>query len=74
MIINKTLHTLATKHIGNHIKMSFCWIVRIDPIKPYNSRAFQWHHDGWGKYVINVMILLSDLSKEGQRMRLCPGL
>ena len=47
--------------------MSFCRIVRIDPIKPYNGRAFQWHHDGWGKYVLNIMILLSDLPKEGQR-------
>ncbi|CDW85571.1 udp-galactopyranose mutase [Stylonychia lemnae] len=41
--------------------------------KPYEQRAFQWHHDGWGKDLIKIMILISDVPENGQRMRYCAG-
>ena len=73
LITDENLWKIASGYSSSHVKLSFFRLSRIDPIENYQSRAFQWHHDGWGINTINIMFLLSDLEENGQRMKYCPG-
>uniref|UniRef100_A0A0G4HD32 Uncharacterized protein n=1 Tax=Chromera velia CCMP2878 TaxID=1169474 RepID=A0A0G4HD32_9ALVE len=74
MVANPSLLSLVSAHFGTlspHLSFERTYI--IDSIDPYERRAFQWHHDGWGRNQLKVMILLSDVGPEGQCMHYCPG-
>lgn len=74
MVANPTLVALVAAHFGTlSPHLSFERTYCIDPIDPYERRAFQWHHDGWGTPQLKVMILLSDVDSDGQCMHYCPG-
>jgi ectoine hydroxylase-related dioxygenase (phytanoyl-CoA dioxygenase family) len=45
---------------------------RLEPVERYEGDSYQWHHDMKGKYV-KAMWLLTDVSKEGQRMSYIAG-
>jgi hypothetical protein len=45
---------------------------RLDPTPAHRDGSYQWHHDARGKQ-INMMILLSDVSANGQRMSYLRG-
>eukprot|EP00347_Sterkiella_histriomuscorum_P022929 403336617 len=69
----KLYMALASAVFNTHPRLGFVRTSIILPIKPYEKRAFQWHHDGWGKGLLKVMILLTDIPDDGQRMRYCPS-
>ena len=70
---NKIYMAIASSVLNTHPRLGFVRTSIILPIEPYQQRAFQWHHDGWGKKFLKVMLLLSDIPEDGQRMRYCAG-
>lgn len=57
---------------GQDPALSLSVAYRIEPIKSTNYKAYQPHNDGAGKEY-KVMILLTDLAENGQRMIYWPG-
>ncbi len=70
---HKLFIAMSTAIFNNHPRLGYVRTYTIDKIQPYEKRAFAWHHDGWGNILIKVMILLSDVAEDGQRMKYCPG-
>lgn len=72
-VTHPAILAVVTAAFGQHPRMNFIRTYSIDPIEPYERRAFQWHHDGYSEIGLKAMILLSDVSPEGQAMAFCPG-
>lgn len=41
---------------------------RLPPTEPHRDSSYQWHHDGRGRQ-LHLMILLTDVAADGQRMQ-----
>jgi hypothetical protein len=72
-ITHPVILNAVTAALGEHPRLSFVRTTLLNPIEPYERRAFQWHHDGHSATGIRVMILLSDLPDTGQAMVYCPA-
>lgn len=72
-VTHPAILAVVTAAFGQHPRMNFIRTYSIDPIEPYERRAFQWHHDGYSEIGLKAMILLSDVPPEGQAMAFCPG-
>lgn len=46
--------------------------MRLFPTPPHRAGSFQWHHDARGRQV-HMMVLLSDVTEQGQRMTYLKG-
>jgi len=71
-VVDPYLTALASYYWGKPIKLAYARGYRTEPIFPEEYRAFQWHHDLKRKQ-IKVMILLTDVPSNGQRMDYIPG-
>lgn len=69
--VDPYITALASYYWGKPIKMAYARGYRTEPIPPEEYRAFQWHHDLKRKQ-IKVMILLTDVPPDGQRMDYIP--
>jgi hypothetical protein len=54
-------------YYGKHFGLARASAMRINPTPPKREYSFQWHHDARGRQ-IHVMVLLSDVSEQGQCM------
>jgi hypothetical protein len=70
--VDPYLTALASYYWGKPIKLAYSHGYRLEPVEEREYRAFRWHHDLKRKQ-IKVMILLSDVPSDGQRMDYIPG-
>jgi hypothetical protein len=75
-ILQAALDDMLLQIIGSYYKKEFGLgrgnAVRLLPTPPKRSESYQWHHDTRGRQ-IHGMILLNDVSPEGQRMSYLKG-
>lgn len=67
IIINERIISIISEYLGKKISLQQAAIGRIYPREPENYSSYQWHRDTLGKR-INVMILISDVKEDQQRM------
>jgi hypothetical protein len=72
-VAHPAILNFVTTCMGQHPKMNFIRTTFLNPIETYERRAFQWHHDGYGKKGLRVMLLLTDVPEHGQAMKYCPA-
>lgn len=73
IVTHPAIFTLATAAMEEHPHMNFVRTQFMNPIAPYERRAFQWHHDGYSEIGLRVMVLLTDLPDDGQTMKYAPS-
>lgn len=75
-ILQAALDDMLLQIIGGYYKKEFGLgrgnAVRLLPTPPKRSESYQWHHDTRGRQ-IHGMILLNDVTPEGQRMSYLKG-
>ncbi len=67
LILDELILAAFEAYYARPIYLALTQIQRLNPIEPYEERAFRWHHDSKGKYV-KAMWLFSDVPPTGQRM------
>lgn len=72
-VTHPAITVIAGGTFGQHPSMNFVRTYSIDPIEPYERRAFKWHHDGYSEVGLKAMILISDVPEGGQAMVFAPG-
>jgi len=72
LILDELILAAVEAYYARPIYLVTSQIQRLDPIEPYEGRAFQWHHDSKGKYV-KAMWLLTNVPITGQRMSYIVG-
>jgi hypothetical protein len=65
--VDPYLTAIASYYWGKPIKLAYAHGYRLEPVEEKEYRAFRWHHDLKRKQ-IKIMILLSDVPVDGQRM------
>jgi len=70
--VDPFLRTIVDYYLGKPGYLAYTRGYRTEPIAPERYRAFQWHHDLKRK-MVKVMVLLTDVAKDGQRMDYCVG-
>jgi ectoine hydroxylase-related dioxygenase (phytanoyl-CoA dioxygenase family) len=72
LAIDPYITSLASYYWGKPIRLAYAHGYRLEPVSEREYRAFQWHHDLKRKQ-IKVMVLLTDVPANGQRMDYIPG-
>lgn len=70
--VDPALTALAAYYFGRPVVLAQSYGIRIEPREMNDYGAFQWHHDA-KRHQIKVMVLLTDVASEGQRMDYIPG-
>jgi ectoine hydroxylase-related dioxygenase (phytanoyl-CoA dioxygenase family) len=72
LILDELILAAIEAYYARPIYLCLTKIQRLYPVKPYEEKAFQWHHDSKGKYV-KAMWVLTDVPETGQRMSYVAG-
>lgn len=72
LVLNEFVLAVIESYFSKNIYLAMSKIQRLEPTKPYEERAFRWHHDTKGK-LVKAMWLLTDVPIQGQRMSYVAG-
>lgn len=63
-----TILEIMARYFGKPFGLGRVGATRLLPTQPHRDNSYQWHHDGRGRQ-LHLMILLTDVAADGQRMK-----
>jgi len=72
LVCSDLLLDIATQYFQKKVFINQIDSYRLLPFESHKYSSFQWHHDGLGKK-LNMMILLTDVNQNGQKMTYLKG-